>query len=338
MKALRYVGNKTLEIQEIPDPVIQPDHIIIAPEAVGICGTDFHILEGNYASKPPVTLGHEVAGRVVELGDGVTNLKVGDLITVEPHKYCGTCLYCQIGYEHMCIDKQAYGVHRDGGMAELQLIPAKIAYKLPGDISASVGALTEPLACVVHSLDRMQTISGLPVLVIGSGPAGSLLISLLKLQGMYPIIAVDTKEERRKLALSVGADQVFASIEEVESNLQFLTDGYGFPFVVDAVGHPAILEGAMKLISRRGTILVFGVADPAAEWKVSPNQIYAKELTIVGSAINPFTHRRALALLQRIPLQNFKIRTYSMEDYQSAFSDHASSKFDKIQFNPQWKA
>ncbi len=337
MKALRYVGNKSLEIQDIPDPVIQPGHVIIAPEAVGICGTDFHILEGTYHSKPPVTLGHEVAGRVVELGAGVRNLKIGDLITVEPHKYCGVCLYCQIGYEHMCMNKQAYGVHRDGGMAEFQLIPAKIAYKVPIEISPSLGALTEPLACVVHSLDRMQTISGLPVLVIGSGPAGSLLIALLRLQGLHPIVAVDTKEERRHLALSMGADQVFASIDEVASDLQTLTDGYGFPFVVDAVGHPAILEDAMKLASRKGTILVFGVADPAAEWRVSPNQIYAKELTIVGSAINPFTHRRALSLLQRIPLKNFKIRTFSMQDYESAFKDHQSGKFDKIQFNPQLK-
>ena len=338
MKALRYVGNKSLELQDIPDPVIQPGHVIVAPEAVGICGTDLHILEGNYNSTPPITLGHEVAGRVVELGSGVKNLKVGDLITVEPHLYCGVCLYCQIGYEHMCVEKKAYGVHLDGGMAEFQMIPERIAYKLSDETLPSIGALTEPLACVVHSLDRMQPLSGLPVLVVGTGPAGSLLVSLLRLQGLHPIITVDTKEDRRNLAMSMGADKAFSSIDEVADNLESLTNGYGFPFVVDAVGHPSILESAIKLTSRRGTILVFGVSAPTAEWKVSPNEIYAKELTIVGSAINPFTHRRALSLLRRLPLENFRIQTYSMSNFQKAFEDHQSSNFDKIQFNPQWKA
>ena len=335
MKALQYVGNHTLELRDLPDPLIEPGYVIIAPEAVGICGTDVHIVEGEFSSTPPVTLGHEVAGKVVEVGAGVTGLKVGDMITVEPHKYCGVCLYCQIGYEHMCVKKEAYGVHVSGGMAQFQKIPAKIAYKLPEGTPASIGALTEPLACVVHSMDRLQALSGLPILIVGTGPAGSLLVALSKMTGLYPIVTIDGRKDRQELAKSMGADFTFDSMEQVEQQFQEFTQGFGFPFVVDAVGSPKVLESLMKVASRRATILVFGVASPAAEWVVSPNEIYAKELTIVGSAINPFTHRRALSLLQRLPLENFKIAEYAMSDFEQAFQDHKSGKYDKIQFNPQ---
>lgn len=335
MKALQFVGDHKVELRDIPDPKIEAGYVILAPEAVGICGTDIHIMEGGYKSQPPVTLGHEVAGKVVEVGAGVSDLNVGDMVTVEPHRYCGVCLYCQLGYEHMCAKKEAYGVHLDGGMAEFQKVPAKIAYKLPEGTTASIGALTEPLACVVHSMDRLQALSGLPILIVGTGPAGSLLVALSRLQGLNPIITVDGRKDRRELAISMGADFAFGSISEVEIELQELTQGYGFPFVVDAVGSSAVLESAIRLASRRATILVFGVASPSAEWRIKPNEIYSKELTIVGSAINPFTHRRALSLLQRLPLERFKISEYAMSDFQRAFSDHKEGKFDKIQFNPQ---
>jgi threonine dehydrogenase-like Zn-dependent dehydrogenase len=335
LKALQFVGHHKLELRDVPDPQNEPDHVIIAPEAVGICGTDVHIVEGDYLSTPPVTLGHEVSGKVVEIGGGVTSLKVGDMVTVEPHKYCGVCLYCQIGYEHMCVKKEAYGVHLNGGMAQFQKIPAKIAYKLPEGMPASIGALTEPLACVVHSMDRLQPLSGLPILIIGSGPAGSLLVALSKLSGLNPIVTIDGRKDRQALAKSMGADFTFDSMEQAATAIQELTQGYGFPFLVDAVGNPAILESLVRVASRRATILVFGVASPAAEWTVKPNEIYAKELTIVGSAINPFTHRRALSLLEKLPLNAFQISEYAMSDYEQAFKDHKDGKYHKIQFNPQ---
>jgi len=338
VKALQYVGNHTLELREVPKPIISEGHVIIAPESVGICGTDIHILEGDYSSNPPMTLGHEVSGRVVEVGGDVTELKIGDLVTIEPHRYCGVCLYCQIGYEHMCVKKEAYGVHLDGGMAEFQKVPAKIAYKLPSGMSASIGALTEPLACVVHSVDRMQPLSGLPILIVGTGPAGSMLVGACKLQGLNPIITVDGRKDRRELAKAMGADFAFESLAEVESRMNELTDGFGFPFVVDAVGSAEVLATTIKLASRRATILVFGVANPSAEWKVRPNEIYAKELTIVGSAINPFTHRRALSLLDRIPVQNLKLKEFDMSDYELAFQSHRDGIYDKIQFTPQGRS
>lgn len=117
-----------------------------------------------------------------------------------------------------------------------------------------------------------------------------------------------------------------------------LTDGFGFPFVVDAVGSAEVLATTIKLASRRGTILVFGVANPSAEWKVRPNEIYAKELTIVGSAINPLTHRRALSFLDRIPVQNLKIKEFDMSEYELAFQSHRDGIYDKIQFTPQGRS
>jgi threonine dehydrogenase-like Zn-dependent dehydrogenase len=335
MKAIQYHGNHRLELTEVSDPVAGFDDVLMKPLAVGICGTDLHIVEGNYPSVPPLTIGHEVAGVVKELGKNVTHLKVGDLITVEPHKYCGSCIYCQIGYEHMCIDKLAYGVHLPGGMAELQVIPSKIAYKLPEGITPQIGALTEPLACCIHALDRLDPLSGLPILIVGAGPAGALLVTLAKYRGLSPIYSVDNRKDRRDLGELMGADAVFTSIDEAKESLQSNFNISDFPYVVDAVGSPDILNKALEVVSRRGTILVFGVAHPDAKWVTNPNQIYAKELTIIGSAINPFTHRRAIGLLERLPLGNLRIKTFNFKDLKVAFEAQVDGTYDKIQFSPE---
>lgn len=339
MKAVRFHGVGDLRVDELPVPEPGVGEALIEVAAVGVCGTDTHILDGHYPSQPPVTLGHEVAGTVVALGPGATGVAVGDLITVEPHKYCGQCSYCRRGMEHMCLHKQAYGVHLDGGMAEYVTVPARICYPLPAGVSAGVGALTEPLSCCVHAIDRLELKSGLPLFISGCGPAGAMLIALAARSGMATIVAADMRPDRRKLAQRMGATVVLdpADPDFMQQALVF-THGEGFPFLIDAVGHPAVLQNCITLSARGGRILVFGVADPAAEAVVRPNDIYTRELTILGSAINPYTHLRSVGLLTSLPLTELQIATFGFSQAHAAIEAVRSGSHDKVQLVPDAKA
>ena len=191
MKALRFYGSHNLRLEDVPRPDPGPGEVRVKPMAVGICGTDQHILDGSYNSCPPLTLGHEVAGFVDAVGHGVRGIREGDLITVEPHRYCGVCRYCRLGKEHLCLEKRAFGVHLDGGMAEYEVIPERAAYRLPDGMDPRVGALCEPLSCCVHGMDRLAPRSGMSIVVFGAGPAGLMLVGLCRLAGLTSITVVE---------------------------------------------------------------------------------------------------------------------------------------------------
>jgi threonine dehydrogenase-like Zn-dependent dehydrogenase len=265
-------------------------------------------------------LGHEVAGVIDAVGAGVRNVREGDLVTIEPHLYCGVCRYCRLGHEHLCPEKRAFGVHLDGGMAERMLVPGRLAYLLASDTDPTVGCLTEPLACAIHGIDRLAPSSGLPVLVIGAGTAGLLLASLSRLAGLN-VVVVEPDEQRRKAAVAM-ADAIAidpASPDWREQALQ-ATGGAGYDFVIEAAGSADGLETAVALSARHGRILLYGVARPTDRASVPPYDIYAKELTIIGTALNPFTHLRAVEMLSAIRFDALDRRTYPLADYAAAFA------------------
>jgi L-iditol 2-dehydrogenase len=335
VKAVRFHGVDDLRVDDIPIPVPGPREVLLRMTAVGVCGTDTHILDGHYPAKPPVTLGHEVSAVVEALGPEVAGLAEGDAVTVEPHKYCGKCTYCRRGMEHMCLTKQAYGVHLDGGMAEFAVVPARVAYRLPPGIEPAIGALTEPLACCVHSMDRLEPRSGLPILVSGCGPAGAMLVALAAASGLSAIVVADTRRDRRDLAIRMGADAVLdPTADGFREQALALTAGEGFPYLVDAVGHPAILETSIALAGRGARILVFGVAAPDATAVIRPNEIYTKELTILGSAVNPYTHHRAVGLLHKLPLHEIKVKTFPLSRAADALQAVRDGRYDKVQLVP----
>lgn len=336
MKALRFYGPGDLRYEDRPDVVPGPGEVRIRPAAVGICGTDLHILDGSFGSRPPVILGHEVAGHVDAVGPGVSNVHEGDLVTVEPHRYDGTCRYCRIGREHLCLGKEAYGVHLDGGMAEAQVIPARITYRLPSSLDPRIAAMTEPVACCVHAIDRLDPVPGLSCAVLGAGPAGLILIALARLSGLTPIVAVEPNESRRHSAEVFGADGTVDPEQPgwVEACLA-KTGGEGFDFVIEAVGSSAVLESAFSLAARGARILVFGVAESGQSAAIRPQEVFAKELTILGTVINPFTHHRAIELLPSLRLERLGIRTYPLSAHREAFEAQRARLAGKIQFTPQ---
>jgi len=337
MKAVVFIAPGDVRLDDFPLPDPRAGEVRVRPQAVGICGTDTHILHGDFPSARPVVLGHEIAGIVEALGAGVTTVREGDLVTVEPHVYCTTCRYCQSGQEHLCLHKRAFGVHLNGGLEEAVVVPARTVYPLPAGIDARLGCLAEPVACCIHGMDRLAPRSGAPLLIIGAGPAGLILTRLARLAGAAPIAVSEPNPERRAVASTFGADYALdPAAADFRDQVRDLTRGDGFDSIIEAVGSPATLELAVDLAARGGKILVFGVAPMGAAASLRPYDIFVRELTLIGSVINPYTHQRAVNLLPRLGLDRLSIAQIPLERYREAFEAQATGALaTKIQLLPQ---
>jgi 2-desacetyl-2-hydroxyethyl bacteriochlorophyllide A dehydrogenase len=332
MKALRFHGVKDLRLDELPLPEPQRGEVRIRPEAAGICGTDAHIFLGEFPAVTPIVLGHEVAGTVDAVGAGVKGIREGDLVTVQPNTYCTVCRYCRGGREHLCPKLRAYGVHMNGGFAQAMVAQTQAVYRLPVGISADIGCLTEPLACCVHGVDRLAIQNGSTVLILGAGAIGLMLMRLARLSGAGYLAVAEPNGSRREAALTMGADTVF---EPKFEQLMDHTDGQGFDFVIDAVGVTATFEQAVAVAARGGRILVFGVAPMHAAATIRPFDIYAKELTILGAFINPYSQERAVQLLPQMGLEQLNITAFPLSQYKRAFEGQFSRSSTKIILLPQ---
>lgn len=335
VRRVRFRGPGRIELVEEEAPRPGASDVVLAPLAVGVCGTDTHILAGSFPAEPGVVLGHEVCGVVTEVGNDVDALRPGDLVTVEPHDYCTACNFCRNRQEHLCVRKRGYGVRLDGGMADRMVVPARIAYRLPPELPPWIGALTEPLACCLHGIDRLAPQSGQPILVMGAGPAGLMLVALARSQGLGPVIVIEPRAERRTTALALGADVALDPGDPgTDAALADLSQGLGFPYVVDAVGSAALVESAIQRASAGGTILVFGVARPDDLASISPYTVYSRELSIVGAVINPWTHQRAVAMLQRLPLDRLTPAFYPLDSVEKAVAAQREGVADKVYVAP----
>lgn len=336
MNAVRFYGIGDLRLEELPVPTPKPGEIRIRPLAAGICGTDLHIFHGEAPSTPPVVLGHEVAGVVDAIGAGVKNFHDGDLVTLQPNTYCGLCRFCRSGREHLCSGLVAYGVNVNGGFAEAMVMPASVAHRLPSGLDPKIGCLAEPLACCVHGMDNLAVQSGSTVLVIGAGPIGLMLTRLSQLAGASLVAVSEPNQSRREGALSFGADVVLdPSAEGFKETVDGLTNGEGFDNVIDAVGSAPTFAQAITLAARGAKVLVFGVAPMDAVSTISPFDIYRRELRIIGSFINPYTHDRAVGLLPHMGFDKLQINSYVLTNYMEAFKPiPTSGAACKVQLAP----
>jgi L-iditol 2-dehydrogenase len=334
MRALRYHGHPVLQLDELPFPDPSPKTIVIRPLAVGIDGTDAHVLAGEFPAVVPIVPGHEIAGIVDRIGKDVKNLHEGDLVCIEPHEYCGICRYCRTGREHLCVDKKAFGFHLNGGLAEAMLVPERVAYPVPNGLGPEIGCLAEPVSCCIHAMDRLHPVSGLGVIIFGAGTAGCILIKLAQLAGLTPIVAVELQDDRREMARLFGADEVLdPKLEGWKDRALTTTGGEGFDFLIDAVGSTSIINDALTMTARGARILVFGVSHPDAELIIKPYEIFREELSIVGTVINPYTHYRAVELLPDLDLEYLTIQGFPLREYKDAYG--ALGHGGKVEINPQ---
>lgn len=300
MKASCFLGNKTFAVADLPTPHAGPGELVLRNQVCGVCGTDVHIYHGEPGSadvNPPVVLGHEYSGEVVEVGEGVTGFAVGDHVTVDPNIYCGHCAYCQNGKKQLCPSMEAIGVTRDGGFAQYSRIPASQAFKLEPTVPWEAAAMAEPLACCLHGIDLAGIQVGDKVCVVGGGAIGLLMVQLAKLSGASQIVLSEPNEKRRQVGLQLGANAAIDPTrpDAQEAFAQVL--GGGANVVIECVGNVPAVKSAFQFAGKGATVLLFSVPKVDATFDLPLFDVYKKELTIKGSFVNPDTHARAVALI-----------------------------------------
>ncbi|MFH8796261.1 zinc-dependent alcohol dehydrogenase family protein [Streptomyces sp. NPDC017941] len=276
-------------VGEVPDPTPGPRDVVVEVAACGICGTDLHILRGEFAPTLPVVPGHEFAGQVVGVGTAVTELSIGDQVAVDPSLYCYECRYCRDGHNNMCERWAAIGVTTAGGAAQYAVAPVANCVRLPEHIRTQDAALIEPLSCAVRGYDVLRTRLGAHVLIYGSGTMGLMMLELAKRTGAASVDVVDLNAERLATARRLGVSGSGASPDDLDRP-------QGWDVVIDATGSAAAIQDGLDRVAKAGTFLQFGVADYATRVTIDPYRIYNQEITITGSMAVLHSYERAAEL------------------------------------------
>ena len=335
MKASYFLGKGSFEVRQAPELHPGPGEVVIKNMVCGVCGTDVHIFHGEPGSadvNPPVVLGHEYSGEVVEVGEGVTALKPGDHVTVDPNIYCGECVYCRNGKKQLCETMQAVGVTRDGGFGEYSLVPAAQAFKLGDSVPYEAGAMAEPVACCLHGIDLAGIKAGDRVCIVGGGAIGLIMLQLAKLSGASSLVLSEPNEKRRQVALSLGADAAIDPTAPDANSAYEAALGDGADVVIECVGNNAAVKSAFQLAKKGATIVLFSVPKVDATFDLPLFDVYKKELTIRGSFVNPDTHERAVRLINSGKLDFTSIIThrFNLDQLPEAIAMQMSSESIKV--------
>lgn len=321
MKAVNIPKAHVIELIDVEEPHIENStDVKVKVKRVGICGSDMHIYHGtNPLATYPRIVGHEVTGEVLEVGQDVKALSKGDRVVIEPITYCGTCYACQNGRPNVCHEVSVFGVHEDGGMREMIVLPERQLHKVDASIDWNEAVMAEPYTIGAQANWRGQVQSGQTVLIQGAGPIGITALKIAKLKGAKVIIS-DFTEERLAFAEENGADHIIhLQNEKLEDRVMDITNGEGANVVIDAVGLPQTFEAGVEIASPAGFVVLLGFnATPSA---IAQMHITKKELTIVGSRLQTNQFEQVVPLINEGKLTHNGLITheFSIDDVQEAF-------------------
>ena len=338
VRAAIFPTPQACELVERETPLPEEGEVLVRVEACGVCGTDMHIFQGDFPARFPIISGHEFAGVVENAGQGVAALRSGDRVVIDPNVSCGSCRPCQRGLTHLCRNLLAFGVTADGGFATHCCLPARQCYKLPPELPFPAAAMTEPVACCVHGIERAQIRPGEVVALIGAGMIGLVLLQLALLRGAAHTIVSELSSGKRELARKLGASKVVdPGAEDLTKVVMEATDGSGADVVIDCVGGAQTSQQAVGLAGEGGRVLLFGVAPEKAQIAVQPYAIYRKEITVTGSFTNPGTHAAALALISsgRVRVAEMITHELPLSDLLTAFELVGKGQATKVVITPQ---
>jgi (R,R)-butanediol dehydrogenase/meso-butanediol dehydrogenase/diacetyl reductase len=294
MRAVKLLEAHRLELVDIPIPEAMPREVVIRVDGCGICGSDLTSYKvGLFTDTVP---GHEIAGVIDSVGDGVVGWAPGEPAVIDPKIPCGVCDDCRNGASYRCAMALTAGIGfaRDGGFAELVATPAALLHRLPDGMALEHACLVEPLSVAIHGVDRARLHPGDPVVVIGLGPIGLLTVATLHARGIGPIIGVEPVEDRRRLALDLGAATVVSELREVRGHTG------PAPAVIECSGYAPLLHAAADLVAPGGRLVLVGV--PFGETSVIPLMWVTREIEIIGSiASNAADFAVSLAMLAADP-------------------------------------
>ncbi len=275
MRVAMYYNNRDVRVEEAPVPQIGPGELLVRVRASGICGSD--VMEWYRVARAPMVLGHEVAGEVVQVGEGVERFNEGDAMVVTHHVPCNACHYCLSGHHTVC-DTLRETSFEPGGFAEYLRVPAinvdRGVFKLPDGLSFEEASFAEPLACVLRGQQRANIQPGQSVVVLGSGLAGLLHINLARTLGAGRIVATDMVDYRLEAARKFGADFAFLATDDLPARLREVNDGRLADLVIVCTGAVPALNQALESVERGGTVLFFAPTEPGVNISVPINDVF----------------------------------------------------------------
>jgi len=329
MKAAVISAPGKVEVTEVEDPTPGPRDVVVEVAACGLCGTDLHILHGEFAPTLPIVPGHEFAGTVVALGSAVTERRIGERVAVDPSLFCHECYYCRRGQDNLCERWAAIGVTVPGGAARYARAPVANCVPLPEHVRTEDAALIEPLSCAVRGYDILRAELAATILIYGAGTMGLMMLELAKRTGAVSVDVVDINPERLATARELGCTNAAASASEIDRPR-------GWQIVIDATGNAHAIQDGLDRVGKGGTFLQFGVADYATRATIEPYRVYNEEITITGSMAVLHSYERAADLFATgiLDPQVFISDRLPLDKYPQALEQFAAGIGRKIQVVP----
>jgi L-iditol 2-dehydrogenase len=302
MKALLLSKYRNLEITDLPVPQPSPEEVLIRVAACGICGSDVHGYDGSSGRRiPPIVMGHEAAGVVAALGDGVKDLSVGDHVTCDSTVYCGACSFCRSGQVNLCDQRQVLGVscgdyRRAGAFAEYVLVPARITYRLPEDFSFPEAAMLEAISVALHAVALSDVRAEDTVVVIGAGMIGLLIAQSLRVAGCCRVIVADIDQSRLALARQLGITETVC-VDGAEAAARILehTGANGADAAIEAVGTSDAVNLAIDTVRKGGRVTLVGNVSPVVTLPLQ--KVVARQIQLQGSCASAGEYPRAIELV-----------------------------------------
>jgi threonine dehydrogenase-like Zn-dependent dehydrogenase len=302
-----------------------PGEVLVSVGAAGICAGDmyFYLGKNPYARYPQIC-GHEIAGTVAAVGEGVTGLEADAVVVVEPFVGCGTCYPCRIGKFNCCANLQIIGIHRPGGYAELLTAPATHVHRVPPGLSMTFASFAEPVAIGVQACRRGEVAAGEYVLILGCGPIGLALIEVAKARGAK-VVAADVLDDRLAMAAKLGATTLMSDHTLLPTVME-QTGGEGAPVVIEATGVPKVMEQTVDLVAAGGRIVIVGLVKKGVTVSMPGLDFTRKEMTILGSRASVDCFPESLSLLAGGAITYPRVATeFSLWDAPRVFADLAAN-------------
>jgi 2-desacetyl-2-hydroxyethyl bacteriochlorophyllide A dehydrogenase len=321
-----------IEIADVPEPLASPGRLVIEVGAAGICGTDLHILAGEFPMATyPCRPGHEFAGTVVAVGEGVSAFQVGDRVGVQPSAFCGTCRWCRNGRDNLCPHAGGFGTSWPGGFAERVAVLPSHCYRLPDRLTFQEAALIEPLACVVHGFHRLAPRAGESYLVLGAGTMGIMLAQYARFAGARSVTMVDINPAKLERAATFGFTRLGRSVDEVRGDAPD-----GWDDVIEATGVTAAVETAFEAVIRGGRLLLFGVYPMGETARIEPFRIFEREIDVIGSMAVHQSYEAALEAMAAgaVDARRMATHAFPVERFSEALEVLKRGEGMKVQIVP----
>lgn len=330
MRAVVFEAAGSLALREVPDPTPGPKDVVIEVAAVGICGTDTHVFDGEFEGTVfPLIPGHEASGTVVAIGSEVITLAIGDRVVVNPSTSCGECEFCLNGKSNLCRNWNGLGVvASDGASAQYIKAPVANVFKLKESTDLHQAALIEPLACAIRGYDILPRKMGEHYLVYGSGTMGLLMAQLAPRAGAASVTIVDTNPNRLQVAREVGIQNIHGSADEAGRA--------NWDVVIDCTGVIRAIEDGLPRVKAGGTFQHFGVAPVDAKANYSPFRVYRDEINIVGTMAVLNSFGRAVEMFEAGAIKPAPMisHSFTLDDYADALQMFRAGTGRKLQIRP----